>query len=156
MATKPQIVRLLVCWATCLTIGVTTNAQVGHKSYSDFYNKNRSVSGINKGTNAYLYDKYFYRSPSVSPYLNLDRAGSDSADAYHLYVRPELQRREASRVAQGKYIQQRKMQGNVGFTQHPGAIANAGVGGSYRVPTPKMPQNTPAYYNQFYGNKVKR
>lgn len=144
-------VRLLYCLVANSLLGVCAHAQINHKSYSDFYNKSLSHVGMNAGTNAYLYDKYFYKSPAISPYINLGRLGSDSADSYHLYVRPELERRDASRRAHGQYIQQRKLQGNVGYTSNPGAFANGGLGTGYRVPTPNVKRTAPAYHNHWYG-----
>ena len=146
----PGGIRMIVSMAVVL--GLVQCASAQYKSYSDYYRQNPGVRTQAPGTNAYLYDKYFYHSPGVSPYLNLGRGGNDAADSYHLYVKPELERRRANTVAQAQYVQQRKLQGNVGHTQYPGA---AWVGGSpaNSLPKPVQPgaRKSPAYYNHWYG-----
>ena len=70
------------------------------------------------GSNSrYLYDKYFYHRPTVSPYINVFRPDTEVGTSYHAYVRPELQRREASAAATRGYVQQRKLEGRVGDTR---------------------------------------
>jgi hypothetical protein len=44
----------------------------------------------------YLYDKYFYHRPTVSPYLNVFRPDTPTSTSYHAYVRPEIQRRASA------------------------------------------------------------
>jgi hypothetical protein len=155
MSRRQNSLHLFATFVVCSVLSAADYSRAQHQGYSDFYNQNRKVVGQNVGTNAHLYNKYFYHSPGVSPYMNLGRHGSDAAESYQLYVRPELERREASRVAQGKYVQQRKLQGNVGHTQYPGALTNGGAANAYRVPTSNAAR-TPAYHNHWYGGWNKR
>lgn len=155
MATRRYAIRFLALLIACSALVGSNRVAAQNKTYSDFYNQSRNVPGMNVGTNAYLYNKYFYHSPGVSPYLNLGRHGSDSAEAYQLYVRPEIERREANWKAQASYVQQRKLQGNVGYTKYPGALTN-NSGNAYRMPTPNIARKSPAYYNHWYGGWNKR
>ncbi|MCA9238657.1 MAG: hypothetical protein KDA37_00585 [Planctomycetales bacterium] len=122
--------------------------------YSKAYQKNlASRPGMTMDTNRYLYDRYFRNSPGVSPYLSgAVLGGSDSGTAYTAVVRPDLQRREAARVAQARAVQQRKLQGNVGYTSHPGAGYMGALPGS-GISKPVKPQvgNVGAYQNHWYG-----
>jgi hypothetical protein len=91
-----------------------------------------------------LYNKYFYQSPAVSPYLNMTRPNAGGATtAYHAFVRPEQQRRERSAQQQSAYIADRKRQ-----TSYPPGY---GAGGRPNLPAPKPRAN--AYYNQWYGGR---
>ena len=120
MSRQLKCIRAPFAGAVC-AITFVQCACAQHKSYSDYYRQNPGIRTGAPGTNAYLYDKYFYHSPGISPYLNLGRAGNDAADSYHLYVKPELERRRANTIAQAQYVQQRKLQGNIGHTEYPGA-----------------------------------
>jgi hypothetical protein len=124
-------------------------------NYGSYYTQNFAKTGGGLGTDSssrYLYDKYFYQKSTVSPYLNLGRAGSNSGTSYQTFIRPELQRREANEAASRAYVQQRKLEGRVGETRLPGAGFSGGtLNDAYLKPMPKV-QNTPsAYYNHWYG-----
>ena len=90
-------------------------------------------------SNRYLYDKYFYHRPTVSPYLNLERPDTLSGTAYQAYVRPEAQRRAQSSATTKAYIQQRKLEGRVGDTRYPGAIYSGGTSSNVMLPFSKPP-----------------
>ncbi|MCC6491394.1 MAG: hypothetical protein IT424_00045 [Pirellulales bacterium] len=108
--------------------------------YRDHVAKNR---GVGVSVNKYLYDRYFYNRPSVSPYLNLSRPAPPGTTAYQAYVRPEQQRRQSAAAQQASNIAARKQQGRVG-----GMPANRRAGQPKRQPSP--------YYNQWYGSPVYR
>lgn len=131
--------------------------------YGEYFQK-KAVSAPYGGvasSSRYLYDKYFYHRPTVSPYMNVFRPDPEVGTSYQAYVRPEMQRREASATASRAYVQQRKLVGNVGETRYPGA---GYVGGTARdawmkpAPTtfsaPRVP--TTGYYNHYYGGWNKR
>jgi hypothetical protein len=126
------------------------------QGYGQYYGQNFKKYGGQLGTQStdrYLYDKYFYHRPSVSPYLNLDRPDTMSGTSYQAYVRPEQQRREATMAAQRDYIAERKREGRVGDTRYPGAIYGQSGGKIWRTPQPTSAPS--AYYNHWYGNWAK-
>jgi len=142
------------CW--CCASAQPAVAQQGYGSY---YGQNVVKSGGQLGTQSvarYLYDKDFYRRPSVSPYINLDRMDTMSGTSYQAYVRPEQQRRERTMEAQNAYIDARKRAGNVGDTRYPGATYGGG-GTAIMKPPPKRPSpaSSSAYYNHWYGSWAK-
>jgi hypothetical protein len=98
----------------------------------------------------YLYDKNFYRRPSVSPYINLDRLDPMGGTAYQAYVKPEQERRQRTMQAQNAYIDARKREGRVGDTRFPGATYG-GSGTAILKPLPKQSSTPSAYYNHWYG-----
>jgi len=134
---------------------------LAQQSYSQYYQqqfKQTGGGGLGLGnSNRYLYDKYFYHNPAVSPYLSAVRGGDMSGTAYYASVRPELERREASAKAQSAYIQQRKLQGNIGDTRFPGSVGLGGaVDASYLKPIPAQKTTPSAYYNHWYGGWADR
>ncbi len=137
-----------------VSLGWTLVGSMAHaqfpQSYGSYYKKQTTQPGtIGAGTsvNNYLYDKYFNRKSSVSPYQNLSRrSGSDS---YYQYVRPEQERREAFQQAGRQYVQQRKLQGNVGHTDY-GFARELRHGVPNASAIPRTPTTMP-YYNQWYG-----
>jgi hypothetical protein len=124
--------------------------------YGSYYTQNAGLRGA-QSSNKYLYDKYFYHRPTVSPYMSLSRPGSDPATNYFTYVRPELQRREAAQQASMAYVQQRKLEGRVGETRYPGA---AFIGGTMNdailKPVPSVKATPSSYYNHWYGGWANR
>jgi hypothetical protein len=103
-------------------------------------------------TTRYLYDKYFYQRPTVSPYMNVFRPDTARGTSYQTFVRPELERRDASAAASSAYLQQRKLQGRIGDTRYPGA---GFVGGTprdaYLKPSQPIRSGSTGYYNHWYG-----
>jgi len=140
-----------------LAVAVPAAAQ---QNYGQYYQQEFKKSGGGLGTgnsNRYLYDKYFYHRPTVSPYLSAVRGGDMSGTAYYASVRPELQRREANAKAQSAYIQQRKLQGNIGDTRFPGSVGLGGaIDTSYLKPIPQQKSTPSAYYNHWYGGWADR
>lgn len=132
--------------------------QAQYTSYGDYYRKNiGNRSAVDPGTNRYLYDKYFYHNPAISPYSSAIRGGSAYGPAWQTSVRPELERREAAERAQRNYIQQRKLQGNVGHTVYPGAnFVGATPADALLKPIQKRPQTPLPYYKQVYGGGLGR
>jgi len=122
------------------------------QSYGSYYQKNaRTPGGVGPGNsvNRFLYDKYFYKKQSVNPYASLSRRSSTSS--YYQYVRPEQERRTAFQTEGRAYVQQRKLQGNVGHTNYGFAQQlRHGVPSASQIPRTKSP--TP-YYNQYYGKR---
>ena len=135
-----------------LVLAASAFAQQG---YGQYYQKDfkKTGGGLGAGnSNKYLYDKYFYHRPTVSPYLNLGRGGGMSGSSYQTYVRPELERREAADKAQSAYLQQRKLEGKIGETRFPGSAYKGGtIDPSYLKPVPAQKSTPSAYYNHWYG-----
>ncbi|TWT89016.1 hypothetical protein Mal64_25070 [Pseudobythopirellula maris] len=125
-------------------------------NYSSAYQQMiKSRPNMDAGVDRYLYNKYYRDNPAISPYLSgAVLGGTQSGTAYTEVVRADQQRRAAAMTAQAQYVQQRKLQGNVGYTAHPGAgymgampgaglqKPNAAVGGASR---------SGAYQNHWYG-----
>jgi hypothetical protein len=131
-----------------LAVAGSAAAQQGYGSYYG-QQVSRGASALPATPNNYLYDKYFYNRPTVSPYANIDRLDSDSGTSYQTYVRPQQQARQQQRYAQAMYIDSRKKEGRVGDTRYPGAM---GGGTPILKPAQKRPQSTPgAYHNHWYG-----
>jgi hypothetical protein len=129
------------------------NSASAQQGYGNYYGqKYRETSGQIGGQSPtrYLYDKYFYHSPAVSPYANLGRLDTATGTAYQTYVRPEQERRQATMVAQAQYIDARKREGKVGETRFPGATFG-GSGTAIMKPVPSRPSTPSAYYNHWYG-----
>ena len=130
------------------------------QNYGQYYQQQfkKTGGGLKTGSsNRYLYDKYFYQRPTVSPYLSAVRGGDMSGTAYYASVRPELQRREAAAKNQAAYIQQRKLEGKVGDTRYPGSAFYGGsVDPSYLKPIPQQKSTPSAYYNHWYGGWADR
>jgi|GEM_PF-5655226 len=105
--------------------------------------------GPANSVNSYLYDKYFYGKRAVNPTMSLNRRSS--ASSYYQYVRPEQERREAFQQAGRQYVQQRKLQGNVGHTNYGFAQQlSEGVPSASAIPRSSAPM---PYYNQWCGSK---
>jgi hypothetical protein len=147
----------LSCALLAASLGValacsTARAQYP-QSYGSYYQKKATQpGGVGPGTsvNSYLYDKYYNRKSYVSPYQNLSRR-SGSGDSYYQYVRPEQERRAAFQQAGRDYIQQRKLQGNVGHTDY-GLARELRQGVPNASAIPRQPSTMP-YYNQWYGKR---
>lgn len=144
---------VLVLTATLwLASGNSSSAQ--YKSYSDYYRKSGQAMYRNDfSMERYMHDKYLYRRPTVSPYLSGAMLGdTESSTAYYTYIRPELERRRVAAQNQASYIQQRKLQGNIGYTAHPGAgFYGATAADAYRKPV-QSGRTTPSFYhNKWYG-----
>ena len=139
------------------TLGVAIACTTAHaqypQSYGSYYQKKAvQPGGAGPGTNvnSYLYDKYYYHKPAVSPYQSLSRR-SGSGDSYYQHVRPEQQRREALQQEGRAYVQQRKLQGNVGRTDY-GQAKKMRYGGLDPGDLSRQPSTMP-YYNQWYGRR---
>ena len=132
--------------SVCCGMLVATIAVGQTPNYGAYFSQSAGMRGV-ESSNRYLYDKYFYQRPTVSPYINLARPGNDVATSYQTLVRPELQRREAAATAQMNYVQQRKLQGNVGHTVYPGA--------GYK-PAPAVKTTPSSYHNHWYGGWANR
>lgn len=120
------------------------------QSYGSYYQKKaQKPGGVGPGNsvNRYLYDKYFYSNQAVNPAMSLSRRSSVSS--YYQNVRPEQQRREAFERAGSQYLQQRKLQGNIGHTNYGFAKElRQGVPSARDIPRTSSPS---PYYNQWYG-----
>ncbi len=152
------LVGLGATMALCLV--VPPRAADAQQSYSDYYRKSLPKTGGGLGTGSssrYLYDKYFYHRPTVSPYVNLGRAGTLSGTSYQAYVKPELERREAASKARSAYLQQRKLEGRVGETRYPGAGFVGGTrSDAWLKPVPPTKSTPSFYYNHWYGGHKSR
>jgi hypothetical protein len=140
----------------CALIAAPRALAQAPSNYGAYFSQSAGMRGA-ESANRYLYDKYFYQRATVSPYINLARPGSDSSFNYQMFVRPEQERREAASKASMAYVQQRKLQGNVGHTALPGA---GFMGGTINdaIMKPAMPKATTpsSYYNHWYGGWANR
>jgi hypothetical protein len=147
----------LIAFAALWALGGPPSSASAQQGYGSYYGQKvtQSSGQIGKQSPAnYLYDKYFYNRPSVSPYINLDRVDPMDGTAYQTYVRPEKERREQTMQAQRAYIDARKREGRVGDTRYPGATY--GGGGTAIMKPPPKPTSTPgAYHNHWYGGWAK-
>jgi len=147
----------LVGLAAVWVLSGLPDCALAQQGYGSYYGQKvvQSSGQLGKQNPAnYLYDKYFYNRPSVSPYINMDRIDPLNGTSYQSYVRPEQQRREQTMLAQSAYIDARKKAGNVGDTRFPGATYGGG-GTAILKPPPKPKSNPGSYYNHWYGNWAK-
>jgi hypothetical protein len=87
------LVCLLAVAAQCNSSPAQVPDSYGQYYQQQFHSAGRAGVG---GPNRYLYDKYFYHSPGVSPYMNVFRPDPIGSTSYHAYVQPEVQRRQAA------------------------------------------------------------
>jgi hypothetical protein len=145
-----------VLLAACGVLGASRAGAQIPDGYGAYYSKNVGMRGA-ESSSRYLYDKYFYQRPTVSPYLNLGRPGTDFATSYQTFVRPELERREAAATASRAYVQQRKLEGRVGETRLPGAGFIGGTpSAAILKPSPAVKTTPSGYYNHWYGGWANR
>lgn len=128
----------------------TAQSQQGYGSYYGQTVKQSHGQLGAQSSSRYLYDQYFYKRSTVSPYVNLDRADLSGVDSYHAYVKPEQERRQRTMAAQSAYIDARKREGRVGDTRFPGATYGGG-GTAIMKPVPQRKSTPSAYYNHWYG-----
>lgn len=122
------------------------HGQAMPQSYGQYYGSNVAKTPSMISPTHYLYNKYFYHSPSVSPYINLDRRSSQSGDAYSTWVRPELARRQnATQTAWSHSNRTSSSANNYG-------LAAGGRPGQ----RPKQKSAPSPYYNQYYRKPVGR
>jgi hypothetical protein len=124
---------ILACLA--LSVGGRADAQQGYGSY---YQQSKARFSQQAGLinpTRYLYDKYFYHQPGVSPYMSLSRRDPYGSTGYQAYVRPEQQRRSQAIAA-----------------QRPKRSVPAGPANPYYMNFNPQARSAPtAYYNQWYG-----
>lgn len=143
----------LAVFASAVVLVAASRDAAAQQGYGSYYGKQYQKSGGQLGKQSpttYLYDKYFYHRPSVSPYANIDRYDTMSGTSYQAYVRPEQERRQATAIAQAKYIDARKREGKVGETRYPGATFG-GSGTALMKPVQSKKSTPSAYYNHWYG-----
>lgn len=149
-----------VAAAIVLSLAIPPRAAVAQQSYSDYYRRSLPQTGGGMGTassSRYLYDKYFYHRPTVSPYINLSRPDPYGSTSYQAYVRPELERREAASQVRSAYVQQRKLEGRVGETRYPGAgFVGGTLSDAWLKPVPPIKSTPSFYYNHWYGGQLNR
>lgn len=145
--------RLPLAIAALMVLAGEGSAQTTNyaKVYGQSLKTNPSVAF---STNRYLYDRYFRNNVAVSPYISgALLGGSMSGTAYQAVIRPDEQRRAAQSIGQARYVQHRKLQGNVGYTANPGAgYMGAGPGAGIQKPVKAATGNVGAYQNHWYGN----
>jgi len=109
-------------------------------SYSEYYaEQRRQYPAANPNVRNYTIDRYYYHSPTLSPYLNLGRrTNSNNLNNYHRFVRPEVDRRSAATPAPRM---------TAPSTTMPNTMA-------YNMPAPSaghLPtQSLNPYFNQYY------
>jgi hypothetical protein len=139
----------------CCAIAATASGQMP-SSYGAYFTQSAGTRGV-QSSSRYLYDKYFYQRPTVSPYLNLARPGGDIGASYQTFVRPEVERREAASRASMAYVQQRKLEGKVGETRFPGAgFVGGTVNDAILKPVPQVKSTPSSYFNHWYGGWANR
>ena len=113
--------------SVALLILAAAGSAVGQQGYGSYYGQKVTTpaGALPASPGNYLYDKYFYNKPTLSPYVNLGRGDSDSGTAYQTYVRPQQQARQQQRYAAGDVHRARKKEGRVGDTRLPARSAAA-------------------------------
>lgn len=138
-----------------LLIACAGTASGQFTDYSKAYKQNLGMRpDMTMDADRYLYDRYFRNNVAVSPYVSGALLGGTlGGTAYTDVVRPDQQRRKAATIGQAQYVQQRKLQGNVGYTANPGAgYMGAMPGSAIQKPVPPSRPNVGAYQNHWYGN----
>ncbi|MCO6045862.1 hypothetical protein NG895_18335 [Aeoliella sp. ICT_H6.2] len=147
---------ILCCVAlTFLSTLLPADRARAESSYGQAYQKMWGTNpNMVNDTNRYLYDKYYRDNPNISPYISGAVLGGNMyGDAYSTVVRPDMERRAASQSAQSRYIADRKLQGNIGYTANPGVTPqNAPSSYQYGKPVPAGRKNSGAYQNHWYGS----
>jgi hypothetical protein len=139
--------------AALWVLGLGVAPVAAQQGYGSYYGQQATAGVAMKAASPtnYLYDKYFYNRPTVSPYVNLDRLDTDQGTAYQTYVRPQQEARQRQRYENAAYLNQRKLEGRVGDTRMPGSIG-AGGGTAIMKPQQKRANATPGHYhNHWYG-----
>jgi hypothetical protein len=123
------------------------NSSIGvpQRSYSDYYME--SIQNYHRppvNVRDYTIDKYYYRNPNLSPYLNLARRPTpNSINNYYRYVLPEVERRSGQIPAPGS-------------PAYTSPVPNPPMTGPIHTPVPlpsptSFHDNLP-YFNNYYGN----
>lgn len=127
--------------------------------YANLYTWQLGTSGQPLNKNTYLWDRYYYNNPNVSPYLNLSRIQPYGGNDYFTYVQPmEQQRqRQATMSLGGPTVGGRFDSGPTNATSsmvRPKNPFSRGPGGNGEI----MPYNTDSpnrsssyYSNHYYG-----
>jgi hypothetical protein len=127
---------LTICLTTLLAsaFAATASAQPfsDTSSYANLYSWQLGTSGQPLNSNTYLWDRYYYNNPNVSPYLNLNRVQPYGGTDYFTYVQPmEQQRQREQTLSAG------------GPTRGGHFTAGAGAGGSIGIaPAPTLGPST--------------
>jgi hypothetical protein len=134
-----------VRWLTTFALGQysafqppgPTPIQRGPQSYADFFNEQvRNYQPPPTNAQDYIINRYFYHSPTLSPYLNLTRRGStDALINYYRYVRPEIARRQQQSTSTGRTARS--------------VAPSSPMASMPAVSSGHLPQQNP-YFNQFY------
>lgn len=129
-------------------------------SYANLYTWQLGTSGQPLDKNTYLWDRYYYNNPNVSPYLNLSRIQPYGGTDYFTYVQPlEQQRqRQASMsaggpTAGGRFDAGPSTSGSMVRPKNPFSRGPGGPASSEIMPfNPNSPQRSSSYYsNHYYG-----
>jgi hypothetical protein len=67
-------------------------------SYANLYSWQLGTSGQPLTPQSYLWDRYYYNNPNVSPYLNLNRVQPYGGTDYFTYVQPMEQQRQREQM----------------------------------------------------------
>jgi hypothetical protein len=132
-------------------------------SYANLYTWQLGTSGQPLNKNTYLWDRYYYNNPNVSPYLNLTRVQPYGGTDYFTYVQPQekLRQQQASLsaggpTAGGHFDAGPGSLGGSGSMVRPKNPFSRGPGGA--ADSEIMPYNTNSpnrsssyYYNHYYG-----
>jgi hypothetical protein len=114
------------------------------RSYSDYYME--SVQNFRRppvNVRDYTIDKYYYRNPNLSPYLNLTRwPTGNSINNYYRYVLPEVERRAAQPPRPGT---------SAGSSPVPAYPMTGPIHTPVPMPSPMDFQNNLPYFNNYYG-----
>lgn len=145
------------CLLVALVFGSYAQSQKSGM-YGDYYQ--RTVGGRHArdpGTTRFLYDKYFYHNPSISPYVSAIRGGSQYGPAYYTSVQPELARRDAAQRSQYARSKQQAVHSRPTSPYYPGP----GAVGANRAARPMPPQRVSPvkpnpYFNQMYRTPYNR
>lgn len=160
------------CAAVLLTSAFTATASAqpfsNTSSYANLYSWQLGTSGQPLTPQSYLWDRYYYNNPNVSPYLNLMRAQPYGGTDYFTYVQPMEQQRERQQTisaggpTRGGYY-------SAGAGGSPGSLNSSSMNGGMYHPNSSMqgqssygsqimpystgaPNRSASYYqNHYYG-----
>lgn len=133
-------------------------------SYANLYSWQLGTSGQPLSPQAYIWDRYYYNNPNVSPYLNLMRVQPNGGTDYFTYVQPLEEKQEAENALAAKSpptggrapIQSKSFSGGMyhsSATYNPYYGGRGGAGESQIVPysTNAPSRSASYYYNHYYG-----
>lgn len=125
-------------------------------SYANLYDQQLSASGRVMLPQTYIWDRYYYNNPNVSPYLNLARIQPYGSNDYLTYVKPQEDARRAAAASSsigGPQMSGNRPPANTGsMGLHPFGGASSYSASQIEPYSPAAPsRGSSFYYNHWYG-----